>query len=439
MKSESLLGLALGCIFVALSGQWFWSSVFRQEFPVAESVFALVIGASLIFAFSIMILRVSPGVVHALRGVMLLVLIFLVYRIARPYLGGEAVSTLVKMALVVMALLLAMGAVFKGRRANWGRFCAATIAFSAIFIASFPLAGMSQRKEGNAAFGLSFLAHQNDQPENVVLLLLDELSPESTGLIVDALRRQNTSVYATDIAAAGFNTINAIPAMLTGQRFDYSMPCGAALLCSDGKSLDFSSLRVAGRAVDIIGILPSYCAIQGLRSCVSIHPEAAVPALQSLVCDLLRSFLVNACNSNPASERRKEIAASRKHVEQSIMTAPFWENGGLLFAHVLLPHPVGLSPNISLEKEYQANLVESARLASQILERLNARFKNNFVFVLTSDHPLRVDFYCSVSAYSSENCKTGLPENRGRVPLIVVSPKPIRAPVIKSAVGLLAG
>lgn len=438
MKPEPLLGMALGCIFASVSGQWFWSSVFRQEHPVFEAVFALVAGAVLIFIFSIAMLRAWPGGVHTLHGVMLLTLIFLLYRIARPYLGAEALSASAKVVLVVMALLMAIGAAFHWRRTNWDRFCAASIVSGVVFIASFPLAGISQRMEGNAVFGLSFLARQDDPPENIVVLLLDELSPESSGLIVDALRQRNASVHATDIAAAGVNTINAIPAMLTGQRFDYSMPCGVTLLCSDGKSLDFSTLRVTGRAVDIVGILPAYCAIQGLRSCVSIHPETAVPALQALACDLLRSLFVNACKSNLANDRGQEIAASRKAVEESIMTAPFWENGGLLYAHVLLPHPVGLSPTLSLEQEYQANVVESAKLASQILERLNARFKDNFVFILTSDHPLRVDFHCRFSPYSRENCKTGLPENRGRVPFILVSPKPTYTPVIKSAAGLLA-
>ena len=438
MKSQPLLGLALGCIFAAVGGQWFWSIVFRQEHPVFESVFALVAGAVLIFIFSIAMLRAWPGAVHALHGVMLLMLIFLVYRIVKPHLGAEAISVSLKVALVVMALLMAIGAAFNWRRTNWDRFCVASIVFGVIFIASFPLVGISQRMEGTGVFGLSFLARQDDQPENIVVLLLDELSPESSDLIVDALRQRNASTYATDIAAAGVNTLNAIPAMLTGQRFDYSMPCGVTLLCSDGKSLDFSKLRVTGRAVDIVGILPAYCAIQGLRSCVSIHPETAVPALQSLTCDLLRSLFVNACKSNLADDRGKEIAANRKAVEESIMKAPFWENGGLLYAHVLLPHPVGLSPTLSLEQEYQANVVESAKLASQILERLTSRFKDNFVFVLTSDHPLRVDFHCRFSPYSRENCKTGLPENRGRVPFILVHSEPIYKPVIKSAAGLLA-
>lgn len=438
MKSEPLLGLALGCIFAAVSGQWFWSVVFRQEHPAFESVFALVAGAVLIFVFSVTMLRVWPGAVHALHGVMLLTLIFLAYRIVRPHLGAEAISASLKVVLVVMALLMAMGAAFNWRRTNWDRFCAASIISGVIFIASFPLVGIIQRMEGNAVFGLGSILRQDDQPKSIVILLLDELSPESAGLIVDALRQRNASVRATDIAAAGVNTINAIPAMLTGQRFDYSMPCGVTLLCSDGKSLDFSKLRVTGKAVDIVGILPAYCAIQGLRSCVSIHPEPDAPALQALACELLRSLFVNACKSNLTNDRGKEIAASRKAVEESIMAAPFWENGGLLYAHVLLPHPVSLSSKLSLEQEYQANVVESAKLASQILERLNLRFKDNFAFVLTSDHPLRVDFHCRYYPYSRENCKTGLPENRGRVPFIFVTSTPVYSPVVKSAAGLLA-
>lgn len=344
------------------------------------------------------------------------------------------------MAKGALAVTVLGGAIVAAQRwsaESWERLQRAAIAFGLIFLGSFPVVGMLLRSNGGPVLELAFLARQESAPRNVLVLLLDELSPESADPIAKVLRDRLSSVHFSSILAAGEHTMNAVPAMLTGRRFDRTMACGATTQCSQDDALDYSRL-VARDSVDIVSYVGMYCSIQGLRSCRTIMAEPVESAFDSMLCKIGIPFLDDWCRrQGPGSGLR--VATMRADVEAALLSAAFWTQGGLLYAHVPLPHPPANVPNGSLLAEYQANIVASARLVEGVLERLDARFGDEFVLVVTSDHALRVDLHCASPAYRRADCRQGLPENRNRVPLMVGSRKRLRAPNLESAVGLLGG
>jgi hypothetical protein len=69
--------------------------------------------------------------------------------------------------------------------------------------------------------------------------------------------------------------------------------------------------------------------------------------------------------------------------------------------------------------------------------KLKNRFGDDFLLIVTSDHPLRVTHHCMHPMYKSENCTKGLPPNRNKVPLIIATPRPVDIHLHDTNVGLL--
>jgi hypothetical protein len=423
---------------MAIGSQWFWLQVFTRNYSYGQTGLAFAVAILLVVLLGSLLPRVLKGATFVLRVALLLCLMFLLLRVTRPYLWGtDAVSPLTRAALAAAGLGAALFAARHWAAAPWNRLHRAAIAFGLIFFASFPLVGSMLRTSGGPVFELAFLARQADAPRNVAVLLLDELSPESAEPIVQVLRDRVASVHFSTLLAAGEHTMNAVPAMLSGRRFDRVMPCGPALQCSQGIALDYSRL-VVRRPVDIVSFVGMYCSIQGLRSCEAIRGEPIAPALVSLACSIQAPLLGDWCRMQDP-EAGTGMPGWRKSLERALLAAPFWERGGLLYAHLPLPHPPADKPSGSLLAEYRANIIDSAELVGRVVERLQTRFGDEFVLIVTSDHPLRVDLHCGLPEYRRAGCGEGLPQNRNRVPLIVGSPKRLQPPGLTSGVGLLAG
>jgi hypothetical protein len=180
--------------------------------------------------------------------------------------------------------------------------------------------------------------------------------------------------------------------------------------------------------VDIVGFYFPYCAIKGLRSCNVVSPMSPYLDFARWHCaaqrrsDWLTGLDGETERVRCANQLGHVWATLGQDVEAAIWRAPVWERGGLLYAHVPLPHPPGDGGEGSLETHYRANIAKSARLVGAITERLVSR-RRPFSLVVFSDHPLRA-IWCHSTQYR-DSCPPGADLLDDQVPLLatgVVSP-----------------
>jgi hypothetical protein len=262
-------------------------------------------------------------------------------------------------------------------------------------------------------------------------------------------------LQVSSIHAAGKHTVNVIPAMLSGDLFDGAMPCGIALLCSDRRTLDFTKLFVAPQhPTDVIAFFHPYCRIRGLRSC-SVIPWGQVDhlasSLKQVVCDHLFAAVDCANRVSPLQEALRrgsglpETLVPRKPAQdewestfnRELGAAPFWRDGGTLYLHIPLPHLPAKASTGNLAVDYRANIQEAARIADEIAVRLRSRFDRDFLMVITSDHPLRLQLACGQAEYKGPSCLAGVPDSKGMVPFIVASPQKLEPIRVTTNAGLL--
>ncbi|MES2353824.1 MAG: hypothetical protein V4568_05330 [Pseudomonadota bacterium] len=443
------LAIALASAGIALSGQWFWISIYFGFFTLRDSLSGIAVFAGLIgYAAYLLQLWAGRKAKAVLRLTLLLALMYLVSQIVKGYFDTEEMASAIKVLLLVVSMALAAWTGLKWSEGTWSNFIRASIAACLIFTVSFPLIGWATRINVKPVFNLGFLKEQAGIPKNVLMLLLDEMSPELADPVVQAVSSNLKYVQNSTIEAAGRSTANVIPAMLTGKRFDEVMPCGSTTICSRNASLDFSQLRMANETIDIIGFQQPYCAIQGMRSCQQqiTQEHSIVRVLYDLVCNNLLSisecsfFMKKAFSRNGKVEETTKInqaVAVNQRLTQAILLAPFWNKGGTLYAHLFTPHPLGVISSQSLAEEYKQNMDQAAELVKGMVVQLRQRFGDEFIIVVTSDHPLRVDWWCRGPIYGGPDCAKGLPENKGRVPFIIGSPKKFEPVNVTSNLGLL--
>ena len=125
------------------------------------------------------------------------------------------------------------------------------------------------------------------------------------------------------------------------------------------------------------------------------------------------------------------LSASRIRHEADLFSAPFWNRGGVLFAHIMLPHLPASGVSRNLAADYGANLAEAAKLVARVRERLTATFGSEYELVVSSDHPLRVDLWCN-TLYAGKDCEVPPQYLISTVPLIVASPHVADVPPIRT-------
>ena len=115
------------------------------------------------------------------------------------------------------------------------------------------------------------------------------------------------------------------------------------------------------------------------------------------------------------------------------MEAPFWQRGGVLYGHLLQPHPLMGATDASLADEYADNIANSAALVGTVAQKAQATFGKDFRLVIFSDHPLRPQIWCASSGfYREDRCKPEASQLSTQVPLIVAAPESVTVPAITS-------
>jgi hypothetical protein len=315
----------------------------------------------------------------------------------------------------------------------WARLRRAVTAAVMIFVLSQPALALWR------ASPVQWLPHASptagegqgaDSPsaETTVVVLLDELSAKAAGPIAEAMARSGSPVMRRAIASSGDATAKVVPSLLLRREFREAKPCSWHTVCSDTDALDVGRVTVGRPDVDVVGFYFPYCAIMGLRSCNVVSPISPYLDFARWHCaaqrrsDWLTGLDGETERVRCANQLAHVWATLGKDVEAAIWRAPVWERGGVLYAHVPLPHPPGDGGEGSLDTHYRANIAKSARLIGAVAERL-AGSGRPFSLVVFSDHPLRA-IWCQSMQYR-DSCPPSADLLDDHVPLLatgVVSP-----------------
>ena len=250
-----------------------------------------------------------------------------------------------------------------------------------------------------------------------IFLLLDELGYQAAAPLADDLRAAGLNVRYEALTAAGENTLNVIPALFSGLEFPHARPCGTTTLCSESNALDFSRLAVQRPDVDVTGLLLPYCNIAGLRTCFQVPlPHEFGSAYRSLAVFYLRRLglpLPEALRppADPPAMQRQLLKQQTDFINHSQL----WASGGILYAHLPIPHPPGLDGIGKLDDDYAANIKEARAIVRSLVARAQERFGPAYSLVITSDHPLR-NYWCSNRVYTGVDCSTRPEFRSNRVP-----------------------
>ncbi|MCZ8074552.1 hypothetical protein [Novosphingobium sp.] len=419
--------LAVSTLLLVQQSGWIWQSLYFQFYPVAELLIAL---ALMLFVFNVcvVILRlffghaISYKVTNASIGLLFSFIMF--NYLTKIGLFPAEPTTLLK------ALALAFGLVaslftLKINSNLWKRLHLAVIIGGGIFTFTPLLLA-------NVLAPTVYWPSPSNQPatqkapklpaQNNIVLLLDEFSADAAEPVVDQLKGAGLDVASFSIEPAGENTINVIPAIWTRSNFDQSAPCGPTQLCSAGDVLDFSKVHASSDNIDIVGFYHRYCSIQGLRSC-TFAPLPKNNAITDLSCSFPGVGHLKFIGCSSAYEyKRSSFISLRENILNNTFKAPFWQSGGVLFVHLLTPHPLMGIPLRPLNHEYNENILHSADTVRLVAEKAKSAFRNNFRIIVFSDHPLRKEFWCSDKTYQKFGCKVESSNISRQVPLIIAAP-----------------
>ncbi len=437
-RAPWLAALALFAVVAASQAEWVWISLYFQTQSAGDIVFAFAcyaLATALGTAALTLALgnRIARALLHAATVIMVCLALFNGLREA-GYIQ-HAAPLLLKAGATLFALTAAWLATAKMRQEAWARIYPATIIACPIFVFS---PWMIAHNSASAAYWPTQSSQAAaKQPtalprQNTVVLLLDELSADAAGPIVARLREQGLALQVSDLKPAGSDTINVIPAIWLHEDFTRAAPCGPTQLCSGGNVLDFSRIRASSDDIDVVGFYHQYCAMQGLRSC-SFFAFPHKPALLDLTCELFKKPRLSSLGCLPSVEERQFFTRQRTDLQRALMEAPFWQHGGILYGHLLQPHPLMGASDASLQGEYADNIADSAALVGAIAQKAQARFGKDFRLVIFSDHPLRPQIWCANSGfYREERCKPEASQLSAQVPLIVAAPGGMMMPAINS-------
>jgi hypothetical protein len=413
---------------------WTVEELYFRRGPVSDIAMALALSMAAIVAL-IALLRMILGSQLTERTLRFLVLVAGSYLLLRlPANSGwlPSSNSLVRLGLALAAAGL-LGAFLLSRDGFWRRLQRA-IVFACVAFICTPLvfqmvSARSIRWEPVRPMATGIA----NEPRNKVILLLDEMSDTAAGPVVDVLKSAELIIATKSLKSAGPNTLQVIPAMFDGRDFSQARACARSAVCSGSQVLDFSAVRSSRSDVDVVGLFHPYCEMQGLRYC-HVEPMGhehgnAFRSLANLYLSKLGRPLTDTTVADEQEHHLTERLVGRQI--DSIWRAPFWRQGGVLFAHVALPHPPGVPPRQNLDEDYARNVQRAATLVQQLITRLRGSFGDDFALMITSDHPLR-DFWCSSPYYKGTDCNVRAEFRSPLVPLIVVSPRPVPVPTIES-------
>ncbi len=306
--------------------------------------------------------------------------------------------------------------------ALWRRTQNAALSGVAIFLLSAPLLGRINVQ--SITFGAVA-----PSPVPTVFLLMDEFNAKASKGMVTSLQSRGLNVKFRAVAPVDNATAKVVPAFFLGRPFPNAVACGWSTICSDHESLDFSRITMQRPDVDIVGFFHPYCHIQGLRYC---HVEPTPDSVGRWFCRFARSVTnltghqIKVCQSI-VIDHWHQLA---DRIDVALWKAPFWQHGGVLYAHVPRPHPPGQHVSEGLARDYRANVITAERFVNEVASRMQMRFGERFRLVISSDHPLRPEIWCQSYLYRQSGCALDRSDTDDTVPVIVASGMPIDPIVI---------
>lgn len=323
-------------------------------------------------------------------------------------------------AVVAVGVLLAWLA---WKESRWKRVRPALLAATVLFVASQVVLSKSTSQHltwPDPAVTTAPASTPGDAPEGVVVVLLDELNAHDGPRLAEVLARAGLEVASRAIAPVADGTAKVIPQIWTGRAFPSPKPCSFTAICSEGEVLDFAKVSASRPDIDVVGFYHPYCAMQGLRSCVRVGIPLPFDEAGRWECAARRRLGLSEQEQCVALQHEPWLQL-QDDVVRALWQAPFWRRGGLLYAHLPLPHPPGKRPGGTLRQHYEDNLVIAAGLLREMADRVQAAGFRRARLVVFSDHPLRQALWCAKHAYQLQGCRSepGLADER--VPLIVAS------------------
>lgn len=252
----------------------------------------------------------------------------------------------------------------------------------------------------------------------LLVLLFDELSEKSASPIRQVLTEEGLSVTSKAVRPVADGTAKVIPAMWLRRPFGEAKPCGFTAICSNGDLLDFAQVQVDRPDVDVVGFYHPYCAMKGLRWCRRESPLGLTEDLGRMTCGLFTRVGLSA-PPRCYHDQHRGWAVLNDRVEGAYWEAPFWREGGMLYAHLPFPHPPASEPGATLVAHYATGIDRSAALVRRSVRKLRAAGHASVRVVVVSDHPLRIAEWCGNGTYSARRCEGAQALDDSVVPLIV--------------------
>lgn len=424
--------LALSTLLLVKQAGWIWNSLYFQHHTLSEIVIALGLMLVLVTAGAVL-LRLSLGRANSYKltnvGIAL-VLSFVVFKYLQQIELIPVHPTTLHKTLALATGLAAGVLTLKISLDIWKRLHLAFIVGGLIFTL-FPVVLANTLAPTVYWPSPSDQAPTQEAPnmpaQNTIVLLLDELSASAAGPVVDQLKDAGLHVTASSIDPAGKNTINVIPAIWTRSNFDQSAPCGPTQLCSASQVFDFAKVQASSANIDIVGFYHRYCSIQGLRSC-SFSPFPTASAVTELACTFPGFNKLGNIRCIASAPDRSAFIALRDNMQKKLLEADFWQKGGVLYAHLLEPHPLMGVPLKPLQEEYTDNIVNGAAFVKLIAQKAKLVFGDDFKIIVFSDHPLRPESWCADKHYIKLGCNISTAHRSAQVPLIVATPPVNKTP-----------
>lgn len=306
---------------------------------------------------------------------------------------------------------------------HWKRLCTSFLVFGIILFATPFIAVQIIAKNVTIYAPINAPGHAS-----TAVLILDELDANALPEITQALQTVGAAPKTKIIKAVANNTLNVIPEMLGGQKLPHAKICTPTAVCSDYSAVEYAKLHFDPQSkFHIIGFYGPYCSATGYASCRQLSTKEV-----GIIHDLAASFIcpainllsphhnISFCNAveitSPYWIKLKEIS------QEAVGLSPFWDEGGVLLAHMPFPHPPGRLPVASLQDDYTDSVLQAASFAANIWNQGKQRFGSSFRLIITSDHPLRYEkIWCNYKKYKEPNClNLSLHTVKDMVPYITV-------------------
>jgi hypothetical protein len=322
----------------------------------------------------------------------------------------QELSAIYKIGLIGGVFTLAVLAAIKLTPELWRRMQTALV-FAGILYVAFPMVVTRMTDP---------LVLQMPRQGALVVLLLDELNADAGEQIAAAIALEGGEPRTRSIKAVGSSTITVIPELFGGPHMPQARVCSPSAVCDPSGVFDFSRLRFEPLdRMHMVGFYHPYCAADGLASCARLPIAISMPPIADLLCSF-GSVLPGTKAGDCDWLQSGNWHMFGLQVRDAMLLSPFWQKGGVLYAHLPFPHPPGNLQNAGLASDYADNLNLAANTAALVWRRGRAQFGDDFRLIVTSDHPLRPELYCRHEKYKKTGCNIKSSAFPGFVPYIEV-------------------